>query len=273
MGGHQIEQGFVEEPWPVVVAHRGASLEHAENTLEAYEAAIDAGADVVELDVRLSADGIPVISHNASLAATTGESGFVHERTVIELKRLDASVIHRRAGTAGGDERAEIPTLAEALEVLSGRAGIDIEIKNIPGEPDFDSPREAVADKVVSALDGFDFQGLVLVSSFNWLSIERVKEVNPDIRTGFLSTKDIDPGAALVYARGKGHEFVLPQVEALLPVSAAFVEEAHASGVKVGTWTSDDPAVIEQLFSWGVDAVATNDPRAAVPIRDRFRPR
>ena len=74
-----------------MVAHRGASSTYPENTLEAFEGAIAAGADAVELDVRLTADGIPVVMHDLDVAATTDGHGFVHTMTLADLKRLDAS--------------------------------------------------------------------------------------------------------------------------------------------------------------------------------------
>lgn len=249
--------------WPVVVAHRGASTAFPENTLGAFEGAIDAGADVVELDVRLTADGIPVILHDIDVATTTDGAGPVHELTLAEVKRLDAS--------GGRGERAEIPTLHEALRLLSGRCGVDVEVKNLPGEGSFDSPREAAAEATLRALEEVGFDGPVLVSSFNWLSIERVRQLRPDVPTGFLVQAFIDPRAALVYARTRGHAWVLPQAPALYEAGEPFVAEAHRDGVLVGTWTVDDAEAIARLFSWGVDAVASNVPEVAVPVRDRFR--
>jgi glycerophosphoryl diester phosphodiesterase len=250
---------------PVVVAHRGASASYPENTLASFQGAIDAGADIVELDVRLSADGVPVIMHNAEVDATTDGSGWVHELTLAELKRLDAS--------RGRGSRAEIPTLEEAFRFLSGKAGINVEIKNMPGEPAFDSPREAAAEQVVILLDRIGFDGPMLVSSFNWLSIERVKELEPQVPTGFLTIGPFDPYACLVYVRSRGHDYVLPQVPAVLDAGEAFIRAAHDDGVLVGTWVMDEPEGLERLFAIGVDAVATNDPTTAVPIRDRYRAR
>jgi glycerophosphoryl diester phosphodiesterase len=258
-GGHTDRQ----KPWPVVVAHRGASARLPENTLESFEAAVQAGADVVELDVRLTADGVPVVLHDLDVSVTTDGHGLVHELTLAEVKRLDAS--------GGRGARAEVPTLREALELLSGRAGVNLEIKNLPGEPSFDSPREAAAEVCVRLLEEVGFVGPVVVSSFNWLSIERVQELDPQIDTGFLTTAAIDPWAALVYVRSRGHAYVLPQAPPLYELGRAFVQEAHGQGVLVGTWTVDDPEAIERLYGFGVDAVATNDPEVAVPIRDRFR--
>jgi glycerophosphoryl diester phosphodiesterase len=257
------ESKIARQSWPVVVAHRGASTAFPENTLQAFEGAVAAGADVVELDVRLTADGVPVVLHDLDVGVTTDGAGPVHELTLAELKRLDAS--------AGRGPRTEVPTLHEALRLLSGRCGVDVEVKNLPGEGSFDSPREAAAEATLRALDEVGFEGPVLVSSFNWLSIERVREVRPDVPTGFLVQAFIDPRAALVYARSRGHVYVLPQAPALYDVGEAFVAEAHRSGILVGTWTVDDPEAIERLFSWGVDAVASNVPEVAVPIRDRFR--
>jgi glycerophosphoryl diester phosphodiesterase len=253
------------ENWPLVVAHRGASAAYPENTLMAFEGAIAAGADVVELDVRLTADGVLVILHDMDVSAVTDGSGLVHRLSLKEVKALDAS--------GGRGARAEIPTLQEALELLSGRAGVNVEVKNLPGEPAFDSPREEVAEEVVRTLGDAAFVGSVLVSSFNWLSIERVRELEPGVATGFLTTALIDPSAALVYARSRGHAYVLPQAPALFEAGPAFVEEAHGDGLRVGTWTVDLAEGIERLFAMGVDAVATNVPEVAVPIRDAFRAR
>jgi glycerophosphoryl diester phosphodiesterase len=249
---------FAPENFPLVVAHRGASADHPENTLAAFEAAIEVGADVVELDVRLSADGAPVVLHDPDVSAVSNGRGAVHRLALSELKRLRV-------------QGQEIPTLQEALETLSGRAGIDIEIKNLPGEEAFDSPREAIVEAVVRALDETAFSGRVLVSSFNWLSIERARALAPGVMTGFLTIAAIDPRAALVYARSRDHGFVLPHVDALLAAGPGFVEEAHRDGLRVGTWTVDEEDRLVSLFEWGVDAIASNVPALAVRAREASR--
>jgi glycerophosphoryl diester phosphodiesterase len=254
---------LARQNWPAVVAHRGSSSTHPENTLESFEAALEAGADAVELDVRMSADGVPVIMHDEDVARTTDGHGYVNELTVGELKRLDAS--------KGRGERTAIPTLREVLELVSGRAGVNLEIKNIPGERSFDSPKEAAAEAAVRLLEDVGFLGSALCSSFNWLAIERVQDLDAAIPTGFLTIGAIDPWAALVYVRSRGHAYVLPQAPALDDAGRAFVQEAHREGVLVGTWVVDDAATLARLFEMGVDAIATNDPDTAIPVRDRFR--
>lgn len=251
------------QKWPAIVAHRGASARFPENTLESFLAAIQAGADLVELDVRLTADDVPVVLHDLDLSRTTDGSGPVHLVSLEELKRLDAS--------GGGGPRMEIPTLQEALVALSGRVGVDVEIKNMPGEPSFDSPREAVVERTLGLIEETRFEGVIVLSSFNPSSIERAKQRRPDIPTGFITTATVDPWAALGYARTGGHDLVLPQAPALFEAGRSFIQAAHGDGIRVGTWTVDDPEAVERLFAMGVDAIATNDPGMAVPIRDRFR--
>jgi glycerophosphoryl diester phosphodiesterase len=243
----------------LVVAHRGASARVPENTRAAFEAAVADGADVVELDVRLTEDGIPVVLHDPDVSSTTDGTGFVHELTLADVKRLDAS---RGRGT-----RHDIPTLAEALEAIGG-VGVNLEIKNLPGEPAFDSPREATLAAAIDVVRQVGFDGPVLVSSFNWLTIERARELAPEVRTGFLTIAPIDPWAALVYVRSRGHDFVLPQSPALVDAGERFVRDARSEGIRVGTWVVDDADTLSTLYSWGVDAVATNDPRLAVSVRD-----
>jgi glycerophosphoryl diester phosphodiesterase len=243
----------------LIVAHRGASTRVPENTLAAFEAALADGADVVELDVRMTKDHIPVVLHDPDVSSTTDGTGMVHELTLDDVKRLDAS--------RGRGARQEIPTLAEALDAIRG-AGVNLEIKNLPGEPAFDSPHEATLEAALDEMRAARFEGPVLVSSFNWLTIERARELAPEARTGFLTIAPIHHCAALVYVRTHGHDFVLPQSPALLAAGEAFVRDARSEGVRVGTWVVDDADTLRMLYAWGLDAVATNDPRLAVSVRD-----
>ena len=249
---------FPAEQLPLVVAHRGASATFPENTLEAFDAAVSAGAAAVEFDVRLSADGVPVVVHDPDVGRISGGQGFVHELTAVELQALDL--------TGGG----RIPTLREVLDLLNGRTGLDVEIKNIPGEPAFDSPTEAVLLACLRELHDSGFSGSVLMSSFNWLTIERSLELEPSIPTGFLTIGAVDPRAAFVYARDAGHRWVLPNAAPLLEAGDPFVQEVHAAGMLVGTWVVDDSEPFARLLAMGVDAVATNDPSLGVGVREEF---
>ena len=245
-----------------MVAHRGASAEQPDNTIAAFEAAAGARADAVELDVRVTLDGVPVVIHDPDVSGSTDGSGHVHELTLEQIKELDAG--------GGRSPRQEVPTLAEALQVAD-RLGlsVDLEVKNLPGEPAFDSPRERVLEASLDVLRDAEVTVPILITSFNWLTIERCRDLAPEIPTGFLSIAAIDAWAALVYVRQHGHPYVLPQTPALLAAGEEFVRQAHADGVRVGTWVADEDDVLATLFEWGVDAVASNDPARAVSVRDR----
>jgi len=257
-----VEWQIKDEELPVIVAHRGASSTHPENTLEAFRAALDAGARIVELDVRLTADGVPVVLHDADVSRTTDGRGLVHELTFSQVKRLNAA--------PGRDGGAEVPALSDVLALVSGRGGVNLEIKNIPGDPGYDGGREAVVEAALRQLGEAEFDGPVLVSSFNPASIERCRALDPDVPTGSLSAGTIAPAEALAYVRRAGHDFVLPHVSALLAAGEGFVREAHAAKVRVGTWTVDDPDLLGTLLSWGVDAVATNDPAMGAGVLAEF---
>ena len=248
---------FPRDAFPLIVAHRGAPSTHPENTLPSFEAAIALGARIVELDVRVSSDGVPVVMHDATVDRTTDGSGPVHELTVAELAGLNA-------GTA--DAPATVPTLADVLDLVSDRAAVAIEIKNLPGEPGYDARREAAVEAAHSEVERTAFRGAVLVIAFNPASIAASRAIAPEVPTGFLTTQIVDPREALEYAARSGHELVLPGTRALEPVGEEFVDEAHAAGLRVGTWTADEPGQVARLLGWGVDAVASNDPAMALGV-------
>lgn len=246
---------FSPDEFPTIVAHRGASATHPENTLPAFEAAVSLGAGVVELDARLTSDGVAVVLHDPDVSRTTDGEGAVHEMTAEQVAALGA-------GTA--DVPAGVPTLREALRTLSGRAAVAIEIKNLPGEPAYEPGHESIVRAVIEDLEATDFDGPVLVVSFNPHSIEAAKALAPQLATGFLTTQIVEQREALAYATGSGHEVLLPGSRSLIPLGGAFVAEAHEVGVRVGTWTIDDAATVRMLLGWGVDAIASNDPAMAV---------
>lgn len=253
------EPRFSQEGRPAIVAHRGASAIEAENTLQAFEAAIVAGADAVEFDVRMTADDVPVVLHDPDVARTTDGSGLVRHLSLSQVKAL-------RIRTSNG-QFTEIPTLLEVLAAVSGRVAVDIEIKNVPGEPDFEPDRELVVDATVAALDSHGFVGPVLLSSFNPLSLAHAKSCAPSIPTGLLTDPSVDAHVGLAFAREQGHGWILPYVDRVRASGRAFPADAHAVDMLVGTWITDDPIVAVELLRSGVDAVATNDPATLVTAR------
>lgn len=253
----RAESAFRPEDLPIVVAHRGLALVEPENTLAAFEAAVACGAQAVEFDVRLTLDGHPVVIHDAdTLRVCGGEGGPVCAMALRDLKRLR---VRSRSG-----EPAEIPTLAEALALLSGRIGIDIEIKNLPGEPDYSASGSASVESIGRALDAAAFSGPVLVSSFDPPSLATARSAMPGVPTGLLSTDAVPAGIARELTLREGHDWVLPSLNAVRAAGPGFFEEVHGCGLLVGTWVVDDAREARTLFSSGIDAIATNDPASLV---------
>ena len=246
-----------------MVAHRGASAVEAENTLPAFEAAVRAGADAIELDVRLSADGVVVVMHDPDVGRTTDGSGLVRDHSLAELKAL-------RIATADGGF-AEVPTLDEAFGVLGARVAIDIELKQLPGEPDHDPDGEALVEATLETIAGIGSEAAVLLSSFDPTTIARVRALGAGFPTGLLVAPGVDVHVATAFAEREGHPWVLPFADAVEAAGEAYVGEVHAAGMALGTWIVDDPARAAALFAWGVDAVATNDPAALVVAATRER--
>jgi glycerophosphoryl diester phosphodiesterase len=247
----------------LLVAHRGASAIEAENTLAAFERAISAGANAIEFDVRLTADGHPVVMHDPQVDRTTDGHGLVRDLTLAQMKRL-------RIVTSDGDV-AEVPTLTEALTCCLGRVTVDIELKNIPGEADFEPDGQGVAEATVRALEEAGGSASAIVSSFNPWALGRVRDSAPTIVTGLLTNHEVEAAAGLAFAQERGFGWILPVVRQLRAADPGFVAEAHRAGISVGTWITDVPAEVVALFRSGVDAVATNDPEAVMPaVREAY---
>lgn len=215
---------------PLAVAHRGASGPERENTVSAFRAARRLGADMVELDVRRTGDGVLVVHHDAEIP------GF-------------GPIVGRRA-----DELPDwVPTLAEALEACEGML-VDVEVKHQHGEPDFDAAQPA-ARAVAEVVAGTGRDDQVLVSSFDLASVDAVRAVDPTIPTGLLTIDTADPARVLATALRHGHRTFLPLHWAVTP---ELVGAAHADGVAVVPWTVDDPDRMRALADMGVDAIVTN---------------
>jgi glycerophosphoryl diester phosphodiesterase len=212
---------------PLIIAHRGASVDHPENSIAAFLAAAAAGADLVELDVRVTADHRLAVHHDARLP--------------------DGRAI---AETASPDLPASVPSLAAALDACTGM-GVNVEIKSDSGETD-------AADLVVALVDQRGHRDKVLVSSFEWAVIERVHALDPALATALLvvapAAGDVERVAAA------GHRALHPWFAA---VTAELVQRCHAAEIAVNCWTCDDPERMAEMAAWGIDGICTNDPALA----------
>ena len=224
----------------LTIAHRGASGCRPENTLAAFERAAELGADMCELDVQLTSDGVLVVIHDDTVDRTTDGRGRVDAITFDALRRLDA-------GCRFGDGRfagARIPTLDEVFAATRGRCGLNIELK-APGS------ERAVAP----IIRRFDALTDSIVSSFEWDALARLGQIDPAIRLGYLGDKH---PRRMLDATARAHAFALCPEAGL--VTADFCAEAHRRGLAVYTWTVDDEAAMKALAAAGVDGIMTNFP-------------
>lgn len=219
-----------------VFAHRGASGVARENTIAAFALAVAAGADGVELDVRRSADGALVVHHDAEIDGL----GLIRDLRAAELPDW-------------------VPLLDQAVEACSGLE-VNIEIKNLPTEPDFDPDEELAAQVAAFVVDGCLVERAI-VSSFNLKAIERVRAAEPAVATGYLTLPIWDQRACLAQVRAGGHRALHPQH---LAVNAELCRAARDEGVAVNTWTVDDPDRMLWLAEAGVDAIITNRPEVGL---------
>jgi glycerophosphoryl diester phosphodiesterase len=251
------EHRFPDDAFPIVVAHRGASSTRPENTIPSFEEAIRLGAGMVEFDVRLSRDDVPVVIHDPAVDRTTDGRGLVHELTAAQLSSLNA-------GTEAVP--TPVPTLAEVLRCVSGRAAIAAEIKNIPGEPAFEPTREPIVEAVHAELERQGFDGAGPRGLVQPILDRRLEARRPGRPDRVPDHRSRPPREALAYAASAGHDMVLPGTRASIPAGPSFVDEVHAAGLRLGTWTVDDPETVRMLLDRGFDAVASNDPGMALAV-------
>jgi glycerophosphoryl diester phosphodiesterase len=226
--------------------HRGASHEAPANTVAAFECAAEMGADGVELDVHLSKDRELVVIHDFSLEATTNGHGPVTDKTLPELKALDAGSWFSPA-FAG----QRIPILQEVFDTVGHRLLLNLELK-ARGHRD-----DGLADAVVRAIERNNLFDRIVVSSFSRLALRRVRQINPRIEIGYLYY--LDP---LLARRPWPHDLARP--EALHPwykmIDERYVRWAKGQGYRIHTWTVDEPAAMRRLADLGVEIIITNRP-------------
>lgn len=240
----------------IIVAHRGASAQVPENTMESFRRGVELGADAIELDVHLTADGQLAVIHDDTLDRTTDGSGSVAARSMDELEDLDAG--YRFTDAAGAfpfrGRGLTIPTLPEVLAWLPDGIGLVVEIK-----------ARGAADAVVETLRGTAVReaGAVSVISFDEAAIDRVHELDPEIATGYLlvPTQDFEP--ALRWAVEHGHIAVNPWEGDLGLDPAPMLSQALAYGRRIGCYVVNDPERMQQLAAYGMWGFVTDVPDVA----------
>ena len=258
---------FFHHSAPLVFAHRGGRALGPENTLAALDIGLEAGADGLEFDLRLSRDGVPVVIHDATLDRTTNATGPVRDRTAAELARVDAAYHFDRAGRyPWRGQGIGICTLAEVLRRYPDRRLI-VEMKDNLTE---------LGEAVAAVLRKEPALERICAAGFGALSVGAIRRALPVVAT---SAHMSEVRAALYGSwlgwpvRGRGYGgYQVPEVRGgYRVVSPRFVRLAHRAGHKVQVWTVDEADDIARLLSWGVDAIITDRPdaaRRAIPASD-----
>ena len=259
---------YLDGPRPRLFAHRGGALEAPENTIEAFAAGLEAGADRLELDVHATSDGEIVVLHDERVDRTTDGSGLVRELDLAGVKELDAGANFEaddgRRPFAGGSVR--IPTFIELLEAFPG-VPLNIEIKQ-------DAP--AIEARVLAILDEFSARGRVLLAAEDNGIMRRIRALAPDLHFGASTDNVVEFIQAWQNDALAGYEpcGVALQVPARFMdtplVTPEFVEVAHRVGFEVHVWTVDDEAEMEHLLGLGVDGIMTDRPTLAARVYGRL---
>ncbi|WP_232699225.1 glycerophosphodiester phosphodiesterase [Brevibacillus daliensis] len=234
-----------------IYAHRGASGQYPENTFPAFHAAYLHGADGLEIDVQLTADGEIIVMHDTRLEHTTNGKGEVRDFTLHDIRRLNAATKHHLA-----IQPAKVPELSEVL-LFAKTTGLKliIELKN------FIVPQPNLEEKLIRAIYDFRLTSQVVISSFNFTSLLRIKEIDPKIRTGLLYFGQLQRPCDIA-KEYRADELHAPDDQ----VTKALIKEAKKHNLSILSWTVDTPARMKELISYEIDGIITNFPEYANKI-------
>lgn len=232
-----------------IFAHRGFSSQYPENTMTAFRKALEVGADGIELDARLTADGQIVIMHDPTVDRTTNGKGKVRNLTLAEIRGLDAGI---KKGMVFENER--VPLLEEVFAELGGKLLLNVELCNYD-----EGDERFLSNQVVDLVEKYRLTESVILSSFRFNNLVYVKDKNPSISCGLIAKQ----GLLGCWARGVLVHSV--SVDALHPyytdVTPTLIRREQQCGRKVRAWTVNAPNLIRQVYDMGVDAIFTDNPQ------------
>ncbi len=220
----------------IVIAHRGFSGLYPENTILAFEKALELGADFIELDVREAKDGEIVVMHDSDVARTTDGEGEVAGLTLGEIKRLDAGK------WKGAFKNVRVPSLDETLESVGGKAFLLIEIK------------KAAPDKVIGLVKKHGMEESVIIGGFNLDHLKKTREIAPRISTALITQNIPESPNILVESGIQMMDIHYRQLKS--PRIRAFIDR----GIACAAWTVDDPEEMKELIQSGFRFITTNRP-------------
>lgn len=221
----------------LVIGHRGAMGYETENSLPSIKKAMDLGVDMIEIDVfRIKSDEV-VVFHDQRVERLTNGAGNIEDYFIYDLRKLMLEGNHR------------IPKLQDVLKLIDNKVALNIELKGA------DTARRVnfIMDYYVNNR-GWSWDN-VLISSFNWNELRRMRDKNPDVAIAVLT--ESDPLEAIPVARELGAVAINPNFRTLNEENIA---EIHKAGFKIYTWTVNDPQDIQNLIDLGVDGIISDYP-------------
>ena len=230
-----------------VIAHRAGALDAPENTLAAVDHAVQVGADMVEIDLRMTKDGVPVALHDETLLRTAGLDRAVCEMSIREVKELDAG---EWFSPDFADER--IPTLKELLEVAKGRIRVMLELKAAPNSED-------LLEQTIQEIRSAGMEAECVLAAENLEFLRRGAELAPELETVYIGQTADSSLWDLSYVDGYSIS--------ILGLSKADVEKAHEVGRELYAWTVNAPWEMSMAVEMGVDGLVTDAPETAKQYR------
>lgn len=237
-------------------AHRGASGEYPENTMLAFQKAVEMGCDGIETDVQLTKDGVLVLCHDELLDRTTDGTGILAERSYEELRRLNAAALW-----GGKYKEIKIPTLDELLEFIQDKdIQVNLEIKN--SIIDYKNIEKMIIDKIYD----YKIQDRVIISSFNHYSIARCRAIDSSIKLGVLYyCKLYEPWN---YAKQLGADALHPLFYTLDEENIKAIKKANLA---INAYTVDEEKYMRQLIALGIDGIITDYPDKLKKVLEEMR--
>ncbi|MBO6620471.1 MAG: hypothetical protein JJ892_10280 [Balneola sp.] len=245
-----------------VIAHRGASAYFPENTMSAFRAAVDMNADMIELDVLMSKDNVPVVFHDEKLDRKTNGSGLVADHTISELKKLDAgSWFHPKF------KNERISTLREVLEYSKDKVKVNIEIKS---EAVTDIEESGVVDLVLTLVGELEMEDKVLISSFDYRVLERVKKSKHTVKVAMLYEHRQSKGRTPVTLAGDYNidAFNLNKKE----LTAGWIKQLNDHKIPFLVYTVNDEKLMKSIIESGAKGIFTDKPDVLnVVVKDMIK--
>ena len=227
------------------IAHRGASGNFPEHTHPAFEKAIEARADMIELDCQLSGDGHVVVYHDERLQRTTGARGAVKDKTLAQLKKLDAGKWRKKSF-----QGQQILALEEVLDCINGRADLCVDIKHYAGSP------QGIEIKLLFIVSHYDYLERTIFSSFDYDRLRRLRDLAPDVRLGVIYDSRIHEDPFAVAQEVQAASIHVHKELA----SADFLDNAWNAGMDVFVWTVNEVREMEKFASLGVQGIVSDFP-------------